>query len=177
MTKNISFGYIRLLSLFGLTIECDLYRLYYFVNTLLELKRSVEYIVAEVMICRGGFGSGSGRIGGKNILKVDYIYETKDLVVPEAINNEFDVRIFGRGGGGYVKSTRGANGGGGYYAPSYGEGGASFGNIGNSNDIRTIDGIHGGGGSVYNDGYFATSGAAAGNGGNSICIIRYYVKE
>ena len=76
--------------------------LFLFVNTLLRKQEVLKYM-GEVMICRGGRGSGSG--GGshgsnKELVTLTFV-ESMNWMVPENIvNNEVSVRLFGGGGGG-----------------------------------------------------------------------------
>lgn len=116
MTKYQNSIDSRLLSMMSM-VECATLPLFLFVNTLLENKRSVEYIMGEVMICRGGSGSGAGK--GNKVLISSVFTENTSFIVPEAINNEFSVRIFGGGGGGAFNYTNNyscgyAGGGGGW---------------------------------------------------------------
>ena len=80
-----------------------------------EIKRSVEYIMAEVMICRGGFGSGrpggssSGANGfgnsGGTLTTLVFTNNEMWTVPSNIIGNDVSVRIFGGGGGGAVSSA------------------------------------------------------------------------
>lgn len=54
--------------------------------------------MSDVIIARGGRESGSS---SGSIKLVTQVFTNNDIfIVPEAINNEFDIRIFGGGGAG-----------------------------------------------------------------------------
>lgn len=166
MTKTISFGYIRLLSLFGLTIEYDLYRPFYFVNTLLELKRSVEYIMAEVFICRGGgraanvvnkYGQGGGT------LKTVNFTANNNYTLPKAIDNLYYVRCVGGGAGG----SSSIGGGSGYMTNEYlnlAEGTVVTISIGAGGSSAKNNRTGGAGGTTSFGPYLSANGGNGGNG-------------
>ena len=97
----------------------------YFVNTLLKKIGVLKYM-SEVFICRGGSGSAGGNPNaGKNLTLMTSMYTTNTLfTVPESVDGNFMVRIFGGGGGGGAYDrpsdyssddiTRGGGGGGGW---------------------------------------------------------------
>lgn len=62
--------------------------------------------MAEVMICRGGMGGSSSSSNPASLglkLRTIIIESNYNLIVPnDAYNNEFDVRIFGGGGGTFI---------------------------------------------------------------------------
>ena len=53
--------------------------------------------MSEVFICRSGMGSSDPNYGRKKELKIQNIYSNMDWVAPDAIDESFDVRIFGGG--------------------------------------------------------------------------------
>lgn len=53
--------------------------------------------MSEVFICRSGMGSSDPNYGKKKELKEVVIYNSMDWVAPDAIDESFDVRIFGGG--------------------------------------------------------------------------------
>ena len=73
--------------------------LFIFVNTLLKKQEVLKYM-GEVMICRGGSGSGGSHGSNKELVTLTFV-ESMNWMVPENIvNNEVSVRLFGGGGGG-----------------------------------------------------------------------------
>ena len=71
------------------------------VNTLLNDKEVLKYIMGEVMICRGGRGGGNSHAGLEKVLTTLFFNTNDTWTVPDGIvNNEISVRIFGGGGSG-----------------------------------------------------------------------------
>lgn len=110
--------------------------------------------MSEAIIARGGRKGSGGGSDFHGLMTEVYTSSTMWLVPSNAVNNEFSVRIFGGGGGGYGASGGNMGGGGGGY---YCNGGDS-----------------GGGGGGYGSGY-GSGGYSTGSSG--ICIIQYYVKD
>lgn len=86
------------------------------VNTLLNDKEVLKYIMGEVMICRSGRGGGGGgQPPGTEKVLATFVFNSNEVwTVPNSIvNNEVSVRLFGGGGGGGSRGDYGSGGGGG----------------------------------------------------------------
>lgn len=165
-------GYFGMTAVVCSKAECALLR--WFINGLINVntlltKEVLKYIMGEVMICRGGSGSGSG---GKKEL-VTEIFNTTDYnwVVPEAVDNQFLVTCVGGGGG--VADTH-TGGGSGWSNSEYlylesnqiieisvGVGGGTYSGAGGTTSFGTYISATGGG---YGNSSFAGCGGAGGGG-------------
>lgn len=78
-------------------------------------KRSVEYIMAEVIIARGGIGGGSSGNGNGDGLPqhIVMIKTNMNWVAPDNITGEAHIICYGAGGGGACNNNKNNGGGGG----------------------------------------------------------------
>ena len=138
--------------------------------------------MSEAIIARGGRKGSGGGSDFHGLMTEVYTSSTMWLVPSNAVNNEFSVRIFGGGGGGFG-GNGGINfgGGGGYGADggsnNGGGGGYGKGGYGGNGYIYTAGGggAYGCGGSYMIMPKFGGGGATSQSGADGICIIQYYV--
>lgn len=136
------------------------------VNTLLNDKEVLKYIMGEVMICRGGRGGGNSHAGLENVLTTLIFNANDTWTVPEGVvNNEVSVRIFGGGanGTGYnsanpsASSIVGVGGGSGWMNNDILK-------LGAGDQIKITIGDAGGGTSSFGS-YLVAYGGSRGDGG------------
>lgn len=108
-------GYFGMTAVMCSKAECALLRWFIYkdnmVNTLLT-KEVLKYIMGEVMICRGGRGSGAGGAYNKKLV-TEYITSSQQWVVPTMVDYNIKVILVGGGGGTYFNASGYFRGGGG----------------------------------------------------------------
>ena len=165
-------GYFGMTAVVCSKAECALLRWFVnIVNTLLT-KEVLKYIMGEVMICRGGRGSGAGGTYNKKLV-TEYITNNTQWPVPTMINNTIKVILVGGGGGaGYnAKGWLWGGGGSGWLAEDYIENieegsiiNITVGKAGSSPDYENNSYGNGGAGGVTSFGTYLSANSGKGGG-------------